>query len=93
MGSLGLRLARPPFLAFDFSVRSVLARFGPATYFASLLLLVFGCVGVSPVGSTWSQARLRESGTGPPLTGVWCVEGAAPCRLCSFHFCFDFFNF
>ena len=85
MGSLGLRLARPPFLAFDFSVRSVLARVGPAsrrsppaTYFSSssLLLLVVGCVGVSPVGSI--SSRLRD----PPLTGAWCVAGVAPCRLC-----------
>ena len=87
MGSLGLRLARPPFLAFDFSVRSVLARVGPpATYLSSssLLLLVVGCVGVSPVGSI--SSRLRD----PPLTGAWCVAGVAPCRLCRFHLCFDF---
>ena len=71
----------------DFSVWSVPAWAGPATYFSSLLLLVLGCVGVSPVGSTWS--RLRDL----PRTGVRCVEGVAPCFLCRFTALLPFFDF
>ena len=90
-GISGPRLARPPFKFFspsptlwsDFSVWSVLAWACPATYVSAFLLLAFGCVGVSPVGSTWS--RLRD----PPLTGDWRDGGVAPCFLCSFTFCFD----
>ena len=89
MGSLGLRLARPPFLAFDFS--SGLSWPGLARRPTSLQVHSCSLWSVASVSRRWARSRLASETPRSPAPGALLVWHPAGCVDSIYASISDFF--